>query len=71
MKNGKATGPDEIPAEVWKCLGNEGICNFVFYVNCLEKYMYRTGHQTSGETVSLYPYIRKKETYSTMETTEV
>ena len=25
MKNGKATGPDEIPAEVWKCLGNSGI----------------------------------------------
>nr|XP_027216131.1 uncharacterized protein LOC113808835 [Penaeus vannamei] len=25
MKNVKATGPDNIPAEVWKCLGDEGI----------------------------------------------
>ena len=25
MKKGKATGPDEIPAEVWKCLGDEGV----------------------------------------------
>ena len=25
MKNGKATGPDEIPAEVWKALGEEGV----------------------------------------------
>ena len=25
MKNGKATGPDNIPVEVWKSLGEEGI----------------------------------------------
>lgn len=25
MKNGKACGPDDIPAEVWKNLGDEGI----------------------------------------------
>ena len=25
MKNGKATGPDKIPVEVWKCLGEFGI----------------------------------------------
>ena len=25
MKNGKASGPDEIPAEAWKSLGDEGI----------------------------------------------
>ena len=25
MKNGKATGVDVIPVEVWKCLGEEGI----------------------------------------------
>ena len=25
MKDGKASGPDEIPAEAWKCLGNEGV----------------------------------------------
>jgi len=25
LKNGKATGPDDIPAEVWKCLGDVGI----------------------------------------------
>ena len=25
MKGGKAVGPDDIPIEVWKCLGDEGI----------------------------------------------
>ena len=25
MKNGKAAGPDEIPAEAWKALGDEGV----------------------------------------------
>ena len=25
MKNGKATGPDLIPVEVWKALGEEGV----------------------------------------------
>ena len=25
MKNGKETGMDGIPVEVWKCLGEEGI----------------------------------------------
>jgi len=25
MPNGKAEGPDEIPVEVWKCLGEEGL----------------------------------------------
>ena len=28
MKNGKAVGPDEIPVEVWKSLGDEG-CSFL------------------------------------------
>ena len=25
MKNGKAVGPDNLPIEVWECLGEEGI----------------------------------------------
>ena len=25
MSNGKAEGPDQIPVEVWKCLGEEGL----------------------------------------------
>ncbi|KAG7497869.1 hypothetical protein JOB18_045303 [Solea senegalensis] len=25
MKNGKAVGPDDIPVEVWKCLGEEAV----------------------------------------------
>lgn len=39
VKNGEATGPDEIPAEVWKAFGEEGI-NVVWelikkiHVNC-------------------------------------
>ena len=28
MKNGKATGPDNLPVEVWKCLGRTGV-NFL------------------------------------------
>ena len=30
MKNGKATGPDDLPIEVWKSLGRTG-------VNCLKE----------------------------------
>ena len=25
MKNGKAVGPDDIPVEVWKCLGESAL----------------------------------------------
>ena len=25
MKKGKAVGPDELPVEVWKCMGKMGI----------------------------------------------
>ena len=25
MKKGKAVGPDELPVEVWKCMGDMGI----------------------------------------------
>lgn len=25
MKKGKATGPSDIPVEVWQCLGDEGV----------------------------------------------
>ena len=25
MKKGKAVGPDELPAEIWKCMGEMGI----------------------------------------------
>ena len=25
MKNGKAVGPDDIPVEVWKCLGERAL----------------------------------------------
>ena len=25
MKNGKAVGPDNLPIEIWKCVGEEGI----------------------------------------------
>ena len=31
MKNGKPTGPDEIPAEAWKALGDEG-CDFLCWL---------------------------------------
>ena len=25
MKNGKAVGPDDIPVEVWKCIGESAL----------------------------------------------
>ena len=25
MSNGKVEGPDQVPVEVWKCLGEEGL----------------------------------------------
>lgn len=33
MKNGKAVGPDQIPAEVWKSLGEEGIRLLTEFLN--------------------------------------
>ena len=30
MKNGKAVGPDDIPVEVWRCLGEVAVDVFVF-----------------------------------------
>ena len=33
MKNGKAVGPDNLPIEVWKCLGEEGITSLSEMLN--------------------------------------
>ncbi|KAK3871346.1 hypothetical protein Pcinc_023496 [Petrolisthes cinctipes] len=37
MKNGKGVGPDQIPAEVWKSLGEEGIRLLTEFLNMVMK----------------------------------
>jgi len=39
MTNGKVEGPDQIPMEVWKCLGEEGLKWLVELFNVI----FRTG----------------------------
>jgi hypothetical protein len=41
MKNGKATGPDEIQVEVWKCLGDKGIDILLELISTLSGIQYR------------------------------
>ena len=48
MKNGKATGMDGIPVEMWKCLGEEGID--MLWDRC-KGYTSKRKYQRSGEIV--------------------
>jgi len=34
MKSGKAVGPDSIPVEVWKSLGEEGVAWLTGFFQC-------------------------------------
>lgn len=55
-KKGKATGPDNVPVEVWQCFGDEEVgvlSNFVNNIYAAEKC------QMSGEIVSLFVSIRR------------
>jgi len=37
MKSGKAVGPDSIPVEVWKSLGEDGIAWLIDFFNVILK----------------------------------
>ena len=37
MKNGKVTGPDELPAEIWKYLGQDGVTVLYKLLNAILK----------------------------------
>ena len=67
MKNGKAVGPDNLPIEVWKCLGEEGITFLCKMLNkiCEEEHMpeeWRRAHSSQS--------IRIKETSCPVATIE-
>ena len=47
-KNGKATGMNGIPVEVWKCLGEEGID---MLWDLMQGYTSKRKYQRSGEIV--------------------
>ena len=67
MKKGKAVGSDELPVEVWKCMGNMGIKFLTRLFNRL-----LVGEQMPeewGRSV-LIPIYKTKGTYSAVQTTE-
>ena len=67
MKKVKAVGPDELPVEVWKCMGEMGIkfLNKLFSRLLMDEWM-----QKNGEGVCLSQSIKTKGTHSAVETTE-
>ncbi len=68
MKNGKATGPDNIPVEVWKCLEEYGTELLVKWFN---------DNTESGSmpddwrNSTIVPIYKNKEMYKTVEIIEV
>ncbi|KAK6013162.1 hypothetical protein OSTOST_21580, partial [Ostertagia ostertagi] len=56
MKNMKATGPDDIPVEVWRQFGGYSFLTELFN-NCIEK-----GVIPKDQKASQCPFIRRKET---------
>ncbi|XP_037772417.1 uncharacterized protein LOC119568090 [Penaeus monodon] len=57
MKNGKATGPDDIPVEVWKALGEEG--NDVLQ-GLVKKIMEREAIPEKRRESTLIPIFKEK-----------
>ena len=67
MKKGKAVGPDELPVEVRKCMGEMGI---KFLTRLFNKLLMVNGCLKNGEGVCLSQSIKTKRTHSAVETTE-
>ena len=57
MKKGKAVGPDELPVEVWKCMGEMGI---KFLTRLFNRLLMSDGCQKNGEGVCLSQTIKTK-----------
>ena len=67
MKKGKTVGPDELPVEVWKCMGEMGI---EFVTRLFNRLLMGERMQKNGEGVCLSQSIKTKGTHSAVETTE-
>ena len=61
----KAVGPDGIPVEVWRCLGEEGMD---ILWDLFTKIYQQKKIPECGETACYYRFIRKKETYKIVVT---
>jgi len=68
MKKKKAVGPNEVPVEVWKILGDVSIG----WLKDLFNKVLIEGKMPEGwrERVLLYLYLKAKETYKNVETIE-
>ena len=64
-KKGKAVGPDELPVEVWKCVGEMGID---FLTRLFNKLLMFNGCQKNREGVCLSQSIKTNGTHSVVET---
>ena len=67
MKKSKAVGPDELPVEVWKCMGEMGI---KFLIRLFNRLLMGERCQKNGKGVCLSQSIKTKGTHSVVETTE-
>ena len=68
-KKGKTVGPDELPVEVWKCIGEMGIKFLTTLFNRLLMGERKNG-QNNEEGVCLFQPIKTRGTHSAVETTE-
>ena len=67
MKKGKAVGPDQLPVEVWKCMGEMGI---KFLTRLFNRLLMGERMPEEWRIVCLSQSIRTKGTHSAVETTE-
>ena len=69
MKNGKATGPDKIPAEVWKSLGEEGI-DILWDLMKKVFEQEKIPEEWRGSIITVFPSISKRGIYKIAGTIE-
>ena len=67
MKKGKAVRPDELPVEVWKCMGKMGI---KFLTRLFNRLLMGERMPKNGEEVCLSQSIKTKGTHSAVEITK-
>ena len=67
MKKGKAVGPDELPVEVWKCMGKMGIA---FLTRLFNRLLMGERMPEEWRRSMLIPIYKTKGTHSVVETTE-
>ena len=69
MKKGKAVGPDELPVEVWKCMGEMGI---EFLTRLFNRILMgeRIPEEWKRRRVCLSQTIKTKEMHSAVDATE-